>query len=153
MRGSASSGRSATGAANPLGIIGEVVVTGAATSPDRNRVALRTYTAAYEWDVPDGDVVKAITTTTPRLTPLPDEPQGEAIAYTVDGTRVPDRERPGRRPGDDPPVRAGDHAAGPAHPGPAQLGGGRCGRAGDVLVQRGSAGGSASRSASAAWSC
>jgi hypothetical protein len=75
----------ATGAANPLGAIGETLVTGAATSPDRRRVALRTYTAAYEWDVPDGDVVKAITTGTPRLTPLPDEPQGEAIAYTVDG--------------------------------------------------------------------
>ena len=63
----------------------ESAVTGAATSPDRSRVALRTYAAAYEWDVPDGDVVKAITTTTPRVLPLPDEPQGEAIAYTVDG--------------------------------------------------------------------
>jgi len=63
----------------------ETAVTGAATSPDRSRVVLRTYTAAYEWDVPDGDVVKAITTTTPRVLPLPDEPQGEAIAYTVDG--------------------------------------------------------------------
>ncbi len=73
------------GAANSLGALGETVVTGAATSPDRRRVALRTYTAAYEWDVPDGDVVKAITTGAPRFTPLPDEPQGEAIAYTVDG--------------------------------------------------------------------
>jgi hypothetical protein len=76
---------SVTGASNPLGSLGEMVVTGAATSPDRRRVALRTYAAAYEWDVPDGDVVKAITTGTPRATPLPDEPQGEAIAYTVDG--------------------------------------------------------------------
>jgi len=75
----------ATGVANSLGAIGETMVTGAATSPDRRRVALRTYTAAYEWDVPDGDVVKAITTGSPRLTQLPDEPQGEAIAYTVDG--------------------------------------------------------------------
>ena len=75
----------ATGAANSLGAIGETAVTGAATSPDRRRIALRTYTAAYEWDVPDGDIVKAITTSTPRLTPLPDEPQGEAIAYTMDG--------------------------------------------------------------------
>jgi streptogramin lyase len=74
-----------TGASNPLGSLGEMVVTGAATSPDRRRVALRTYAAAYEWDVPDGDMVKAITTGTPRYTPLPDEPQGEAIAYTVDG--------------------------------------------------------------------
>ena len=35
--------------------------------------------------MPDGDVVKAITTTTPRVTPLPDEAQGESIAYTADG--------------------------------------------------------------------
>jgi hypothetical protein len=65
--------------------IGATVVTGAATSPDRHRVALRTYTVAYEWDVPDGDVVKAITTGTPRITPLPDETQGESIAYSPDG--------------------------------------------------------------------
>jgi len=68
-----------------LGRVGELLVTGAATAPDRTRVALRTYTAAYEWDVPDGDVAKAITQGTPRITALPDEPQGEAIAYTVDG--------------------------------------------------------------------
>src|SRR5262249_15927325 len=74
-----------TGENNLLGALGEVVVTGAATSPDRHRVVLRTYTAAYEWDVPDCDVVKTITTTTPRLTALPDEPQGEAIAYSPDG--------------------------------------------------------------------
>jgi hypothetical protein len=76
----------ATGAENPLGMIGELAVTGAATAPDRHRVTLRTYTAAYEWDVPDGDIVKAITTATPRVTPLPNELQGEAIAYTSDGT-------------------------------------------------------------------
>jgi hypothetical protein len=75
----------ATGENNLLGALGETVITGAATSPDRHRVALRTYTAAYEWDVPNGDVVKAITTGTPRLTILPDEPQGEAIAYSPDG--------------------------------------------------------------------
>jgi hypothetical protein len=75
----------AKGDPNSLGVIGELLVTGAAMSPDRSRVALRTYAAAYEWDVPDGDVIKAITTGTPRYTPLPDEPQGESIAYTVDG--------------------------------------------------------------------
>jgi hypothetical protein len=75
-----------SGENNSLGALGEVVVTGAARSPDGRKVALRTYTAAYEWDVPDGDIVKAITTSTPRLTALPDEPQGEAIAYTADGT-------------------------------------------------------------------
>src|SRR3954468_16497072 len=76
----------ASGMQNSFGLIGELLVTGAATSPDRHRIVLRTYTAAYEWDVPGGDVVKAITTTTARLTPLPDEAQGESIAYTADGS-------------------------------------------------------------------
>jgi hypothetical protein len=75
----------AMGENNLLGAVGETMVTGAATSPDRRRVALRTYTAAYEWDVVNGDVVRTITTGTPRVTALPDEPQGEAIAYTPDG--------------------------------------------------------------------
>jgi hypothetical protein len=74
-----------TGTSNPLGFIGQAQVTGGATAPDRTRVVLRTYSDAYEWDVPDGDVVKALTTGKPRLTPLPDEPQGEAIAYSRDG--------------------------------------------------------------------
>ena len=71
-----------TGTSNPTT---EGVVTGAAKSADGKKVAIRTLTDAYEWDVPDGDVVKAITTTKARITPLPDEPQGEAIAYTADG--------------------------------------------------------------------
>jgi hypothetical protein len=75
-----------TGENNPFGPIGEILVTGAATTPDRHRIALRTYSAAYEWDAPDGDVVKAITTTQPRVTALPDEPQGESVAYTPDGS-------------------------------------------------------------------
>ncbi|MGY0232410.1 hypothetical protein [Longispora urticae] len=70
----------------PVPIISQSWVTGGANSPDRKKVALRTYTDAYEWDVPNGDVVAAITTTKPRITPLPDEPQGESITYTRDGT-------------------------------------------------------------------
>ncbi len=74
-----------TSTSNGLGLLGYFTVTGGANSPDRKKVALRTYSDAYEWDVPDGDVVKAITTGKPRITPLPDEPQGEAIAYSIDG--------------------------------------------------------------------
>ncbi|NJC63996.1 esterase-like activity of phytase family protein [Planosporangium flavigriseum] len=74
-----------TGTANFLGAAGQILVTGAAQSPDRKRVVLRTYSDAYEWDVPDGDVVKAITTGKPRITPLTGEAQGEGIAYTADG--------------------------------------------------------------------
>jgi len=74
-----------SGENNQFGTMGELLVTGAATAPDRTKVALRTFTAAYEWDVSGGDIVKAITTLRPRLTGLPDEPQGEALAYTPDG--------------------------------------------------------------------
>jgi hypothetical protein len=75
-----------TGTDNPVGVPGQNTVTGGAKSPDGKRVALRTYSDAYEWDVPDGDVIKAITGSKPRITPLPGEPLGEAIAYSPDGS-------------------------------------------------------------------
>ncbi|MEV6929271.1 hypothetical protein AB0M46_32940 [Dactylosporangium sp. NPDC051485] len=74
-----------TGTTNPYGIVGTAVVTGAALSPDGKRAVVRTMSDAYEFTVVDGDVVAAITTGTPRITPLPSEPQGEAIAFTLDG--------------------------------------------------------------------
>jgi hypothetical protein len=84
-----------TGTANGLGIAGNLLVTGGANAPDRTSVALRTYSDAYVWDVPDGDVVTAITTTSPRIVPLPGESQGESVAFDPTGTRlytVSDRE-------------------------------------------------------------
>ncbi len=74
-----------TGTSNKLGPVGQTRVTGAADAPDGKHVAIRTYSDAYEWAVPGGDVVAAVTQSTPRITPLPDEPQGEAIAYSKDG--------------------------------------------------------------------
>ncbi|GAA0745613.1 hypothetical protein Drose_20105 [Dactylosporangium roseum] len=76
----------ATGTANPYGILGTGVVTGGAVSPDGRRAVVRTMSDAYEFDVTGGDVAAAITSGTPRITALPNEPQGEAIAYTPDGT-------------------------------------------------------------------
>ncbi|WP_027660195.1 SMP-30/gluconolactonase/LRE family protein [Salinispora fenicalii] len=69
---------------NPLGVLGRTAITGAARSPDGARVVLRTYADAFEYDVVDGDLVTALTTTEPRVTPLED-PFGEAITYTPDG--------------------------------------------------------------------
>lgn len=69
----------------PLPVLGRQVITGGDTSPQRDRVVLRSFTDAFEFDVEDGDVVKAILEGTPRVTPLPGEPWGEAIAYTPDG--------------------------------------------------------------------
>ncbi|MFC3505181.1 hypothetical protein ACFOOK_30055 [Micromonospora krabiensis] len=69
---------------NPLNTFGRVAITGAARSLDGNRVVLRTYADAFEFDVSGGDIVGALTTGKPRVTPLSD-PFGEAIAYTPDG--------------------------------------------------------------------
>ncbi|WP_328850075.1 esterase-like activity of phytase family protein [Micromonospora globbae] len=70
---------------NPFGLLGRTVITGAAAAPDGSRVVLRTYADAFEFDVTGGDVVAALTRGTPRATPLPDEPQGESVAYSRDG--------------------------------------------------------------------
>lgn len=69
---------------NPLQAAGRVAVTGATRSADGSKVVLRTYADAFEYDVAGGDIVKAITTGTPRVTPLAD-PFGEAISYSADG--------------------------------------------------------------------
>jgi hypothetical protein len=68
------------------GGISTVLITGAATSPDGRRVALRTYTDIYDWDVPDGDVAAALTHGEARRTPVPGEKQGESLSYTPDGS-------------------------------------------------------------------
>ena len=84
-----------TGTINGLGIAGNLLVTGGANAPDRTSVALRTYSDGYVWDIPDGDVVEAITTASPRIVALPNEPQGESVAFDPTGTRlftVSDRE-------------------------------------------------------------
>ncbi|ROT32866.1 hypothetical protein [Micromonospora sp. HM5-17] len=70
--------------ANRFGPAGRLTITGAARSPDGKRIVVRTYADAFEWDVQDGDLVKTLTTGTPRMTPLED-PFGEAIAYSADG--------------------------------------------------------------------
>ncbi|MFC7550051.1 hypothetical protein [Plantactinospora sp. GCM10030261] len=78
----------ATTTSNPFSFLGRTSITGAATAPDGRRVLLRTYADAFEFDVPDGDVVAALTGGTPRIVPLPDEPQGEAVTYSRDGRMI-----------------------------------------------------------------
>jgi hypothetical protein len=51
-------------------------------------VVLRTYTNAWEFDAPDGDVAEALVSGQPRLVPLPETKQGEAIAYSLDGSEL-----------------------------------------------------------------
>ncbi|WP_373300032.1 SdiA-regulated/phytase-like domain-containing protein [Amycolatopsis acidiphila] len=69
----------------PVAGFGSVLVTGAATSADGTVVALRTYTDAYLYSAPDGDVSAALKRDPVRV-PLPDEQQGEALAFEPDGT-------------------------------------------------------------------
>ncbi|GAB3083581.1 hypothetical protein [Micromonospora schwarzwaldensis] len=73
-----------TNTENKLGSPGRALVTGAARSPDGAKVVLRTYADAFEFDVAGGDILKALTSGKPRVTPLAD-PFGEAISYSVDG--------------------------------------------------------------------
>jgi hypothetical protein len=51
-------------------------------------VALRTYADAFEFPVSGGDVLAAVTTGKAVTTALPDEPQGESLAYTADGAAL-----------------------------------------------------------------
>jgi hypothetical protein len=71
-------------AGNPIARIGNKTITGGAVTQDVTKVVLRTYTDAVEWDVTGGDVIAALKKE-PRTTGLPNEPLGEAIAYSSDG--------------------------------------------------------------------
>lgn len=66
------------------GVLGSVLVTGGAVSRDGTVAAIRTYTEAYVFDAPDGDLVAAFQREPLRI-PLPNEQQGEAIAWEPDG--------------------------------------------------------------------
>jgi hypothetical protein len=69
----------------PVAGFGSVLVTGAASSADGSVIALRTYTDAYLYSAADGDVAAALGREPVRV-PLPNEKQGEAIAFDPDGT-------------------------------------------------------------------
>lgn len=81
----------------PAGSAGSVLVTGGAVSADGQVVALRTYTDAYLFPAPGGDVVAALGAT-PVHVPLPDEAQGEALALAPDGTLLSGSESAGEGP-------------------------------------------------------
>jgi hypothetical protein len=71
------------GVDNPLGIPGELAITGAAISPDGSLFAVRTYAEAYLWRLGAGGIAAALRSG-PRLVPLPRQPQGEGIALADD---------------------------------------------------------------------
>lgn len=98
----------------PTRTFGATLITGAATSADGRVLALRTYTDAYLYPVVDGDLVAAFAAE-PVVVPLPDEPQGEAVAFEPDGTLLSASERANAGPQ---PVRAVAGAADLAAPPP-----------------------------------
>jgi hypothetical protein len=73
------------GGPRAAGGIASILVTGGAVSHDGKVIALRTYTDAYLYPAPDGNFVTALRQTPVRV-PLPNEEQGEAIAFEPNGT-------------------------------------------------------------------
>ncbi|MFD4180753.1 hypothetical protein [Rhodococcus sp. NPDC058514] len=86
----------------PVPFAGGVMITGGAVSEDGTVVALRTYTDIYLYPAPHGDVVAALTGAQPIRVPMPDQPQGEAIAFTPAGDLLSASEANG---GPLPPIR------------------------------------------------
>ncbi|GAA4007085.1 hypothetical protein GCM10022247_31260 [Allokutzneria multivorans] len=92
--------RSTSTPGGPVGAgIGSVLVTGGAVNADGTVVALRTYTEAYLFSAPDGDIAAALARKPVRV-PLPNEEQGEAIAFDTDGSLLSGSE------GKNSPIRA-----------------------------------------------
>jgi hypothetical protein len=91
--------------------IATILVTGGAVSADGKVVALRTYTDAYLYSAPDGDIAAALGREPVRV-PLPNEPQGETIAFEPDGTLLTGSEGVGQ------PIRTIAGATGMVSPKP-----------------------------------
>jgi len=70
-----------------IGGFANTLVTAGDVAPDGSRVALRTYTDVYEWTVP-GDDLAAAFAGEPTVTPLPEQRQGEGLAYAPGGDAV-----------------------------------------------------------------
>ncbi|MFG1604232.1 hypothetical protein [Actinoplanes sp. NPDC049265] len=70
--------------ATGIGLVGRSTINGGSITKGATKAVLRTYTDALEWDVTGGDVLAAIKGK-PRITPLPNEQQGESISFSPDG--------------------------------------------------------------------
>jgi hypothetical protein len=115
LRQVASIGLLPTGTAGgPVGAAGQVLVTGGAVSPDGRTVVLRTYTDAYVWTAPDGDVAAALKSGDRRRIALPPTAQGEAVTFSTDGRSLLTSTE--GIPGAVHQIPLGDAAAAPAPP-------------------------------------
>ncbi|MBY4012429.1 hypothetical protein HQP04_15550 [Rhodococcus fascians] len=75
-------------AGGPPFVVGSILATGGAMSADGSTAVVRTYTDAYVFRPPDGDVASALVDpTSPRaVVALPAQPQGEAATFLDDGS-------------------------------------------------------------------
>ena len=65
-----------------------IAATAADIAPDGSRLAVRTYTTAFEWSIgPEGDLAAAVAQP-PQVIPLIPSKQGEGLAYSRDGTSL-----------------------------------------------------------------
>ncbi|MFX1756881.1 membrane protein [Rhodococcus gordoniae] len=80
------------------------MITGGAVSADGTVAAVRTYTDVYLFHVPDGDLAAALVAGPRFRIPVPDEPQGEAVAFTTEGDLLTASER-GATAAENPPIR------------------------------------------------
>jgi hypothetical protein len=71
-----------------IGRVANQLVTAGDIAPDGSRLALRTYTDLYEWYLQDDDDIADAVGRDPAVTALPPTFQGEAVAYTRDGTAL-----------------------------------------------------------------
>nr|MDP9496190.1 hypothetical protein [Actinomycetota bacterium] len=98
----------------------QLLVTGGAVSPDGRRLALRTYTDAYVYEVPGDDLVAALRSE-PRVLPLPATPQGEAVTWTRDRSALLTSSEGVRAPVHRVPVPGPPAAAAPPPSSPGQV--------------------------------
>lgn len=70
---------SSTGTANPFGLPGQLMATGAAISPDGSLFVVRTYADAWVWRLA-GSGLRPALLRPPEVVSLPKQPQGEGVA-------------------------------------------------------------------------
>lgn len=80
-------------AGGPIPGASSSMITGGAVGADGTVVAIRTYTDVYLFDAPDADIAAALLTEPRYRIPVPDEPQGEAVAFSADGDLLTASER------------------------------------------------------------
>lgn len=102
-----------------IGAAAQLVVTGGAVSPDGRRIAVRTYTDVYLYEVPGDDLVAALRGV-PVVQPLPETRQGEGVSWTRDGTALLTSSEGRASPVHRVPVPALPAAAPPPSRGPAE---------------------------------